>query len=70
MASLGLQDLSGETLGLALAPFVMIPSWLDGWLAQNEARKKEKALFQVGGGRGKEIAEVEIQVTQNLPQWF
>ena len=47
-------DLSCEILGQALAPFVMIPSWLDGWLAQNEARKKEKALFQVGGGRGKE----------------
>ena len=48
-------DLSGEIVGQALAPFVMIPSWLDGWLAQNEARKKERALFQVGGGRGKEI---------------
>ena len=45
----------------------MIPSWLDGLLAQNEARKKERALFQVGEGKG-EIAEAEIQVTQNLPQ--
>ena len=51
------KEYPGEILGQALAPFVMIPSWLGGWLARNEARKQEKALFHVGaseGGRGKE----------------